>query len=96
MILLIVDKVCSSIDRIHQELKFYKDVNSEQRYIQLFEKDGDAVYFPISGHERVIVDFENKITHEQVFIAYELAGVLYDPRTTKRLGCMPKPKLVTD
>lgn len=89
---LIIDKLCPSIDRIHEKLVFYKDINSDQRYIQLIDKKTNELrYYPIYSnnmyHEHpnlFSVGFESYLNEGEVFVLYKIAGELYHPGTLKK------------
>ena len=86
---LIIDHICISIDRIHEQLRIYKDIDTGQRYIELVDHESEEFrYYPIHHFtsENFSVDFSQYLTQSDFQRVCKIGGELYELETMKRIN----------
>ena len=86
---LTIDHVCLSINRIHEQLRIYKDIGTEQRYIELVDHETKEFrYYPIHYYqsENFSVDFSQYLTQSDFQRVYLLGSEVYDLETMKEIN----------
>ena len=84
-----IDHVCLSIDRIHEQLRIFKDVETKQRYIELVDnKTEEFRYYSIHyfTSENFSVDFSEYIIQSDFQRVYQLGDEFYDLKTMERIN----------
>ena len=85
---LTIDHVCFSIDGIHEQLRIFKDIESEQRYIELVDHQTEEFrYYPIHHYnsENFSVDFSEYLTQSDFQRVYQLGSKFYDLATMEKI-----------
>lgn len=86
---LTIDHVCLGINGIHEQLRIYKDIESEQRYIELIDHETKEFrYYPIHYYqsENFSVDFSQYLTQSDFQKVYQLGSVFYDLKTMEEIN----------
>ena len=86
---LTIDKVCSSIDGIHEQLRIFKDIETDQRYIELVDHETEEFrYYPIHyfNSEHFSVDFSAYLTQSNFQRVYQLGNKYYELETMKEIN----------
>lgn len=85
---LTIDHVCLGINKIHEQLRIFKDIETEQRYIELIDhKTKEFRYYPIHYFtpENFSVDFSQYLTQSDFQRVYQLGTEFYDLKTMERI-----------
>ena len=83
------DHVCVSVNKIHERIAIYKDVDTQKRYLELVDhKTKEFRYYPIHYYngDNFSVDFSKYLTRSDFQRVYRLGTEMYDLETMERLN----------
>ena len=86
---LTIDHICFLIDGIHEQLRIFKDIDTEQRYIELVDRETEEFrYYPIHHFisEHFSVDFSQYLTQSDFQRVYLLGNKVYELETMKEIN----------